>query len=218
MTGGGAGIGRAISVALAREGAAVAVGDVDAAAAEATAAAIDRAGGSALPIRADVTDPASVETMVRTVMASWRRLNVLVNNARVGTEGNVVELSQAEWWRVLEVNLTGAFLCCKHTIPALEHSGGGAIVNVASISAVVGGSVSCVYPASKGGLVAFGKSTALSYSLRDSDFKAALLANYPMGRLSTAEEVASAVVFLESDEASFITGTELIVDGGYTAQ
>lgn len=171
-----------------------------------------------MPIRADVTDPASVETMVRTVMASWRRLNVLVNNARVGTEGNVVELSQAEWWRVLEVNLTGAFLCCKHAIPALEHSGGGAIVNVASISAVVGGSVSCVYPASKGGLVAFGKSTALSYSLRDSDFKAALLANYPMGRLSTAEEVASAVVFLESDEASFITGTELIVDGGYTAQ
>lgn len=218
MTGGGAGIGRAISVALAREGAAVAVGDVDAAAAEATAAAIDRAGGSALPIRADVTDPASVETMVRTVMASWRRLNVLVNNARVGTEGNVVELSLADWWRVLEVNLTGAFLCCKHAIPALEHSGGGAIVNVASISAVVGGSVSCVYPASKGGLVAFGKSTALSYSLRDSDFKAALLANYPMGRLSTAEEVASAVVFLESDEASFITGTELIVDGGYTAQ
>ena len=218
MTGGGAGIGRAISVALAREGAAVAVGDVDAAAAEATAAAIDRAGGSALPIRADVTDPASVETMVRTVMASWGRLNVLVNNARVGTEGNVVELSLADWWRVLEVNLTGAFLCCKHAIPALEHSGGGAIVNVASISAVVGGSVSCVYPASKGGLVAFGKSTALSYSLRDSDFKAALLANYPMGRLSTAEEVASAVVFLESDEASFITGTELIVDGGYTAQ
>ena len=215
------------------------VADIDLAAAEATAATIAAGGGSARAVEVDVTDAASVEGMVSATVRSFGTLNVLVNNAGVGTEGDVVELSETEWHRILDVNLTGVFLGCKYAIPALEEAGGGSIVNIASIAAVVGGSVSCVYPASKAGVVALSKSTALkfagknirvncvcpghvqtalSYSLNDPEFKAALIQKYPMGRLATAQEIANAVLFLASDEASFVTGTELIVDGGYTAQ
>lgn len=239
VTGAGAGIGRAIALVFAREGAKVVVADIDLAAAEATAATIAAGGGSARAVEVDVTDAASVEGMVSATVRSFGTLNVLVNNAGVGTEGDVVELSETEWHRILDVNLTGVFLGCKYAIPALEEAGGGSIVNIASIAAVVGGSVSCVYPASKAGVVALSKSTALkfagknirvncvcpghvqtalSYSLNDPEFKAALIQKYPMGRLATAQEIANAVLFLASDEASFVTGTELIVDGGYTAQ
>lgn len=239
VTGAGAGIGRAIALVFAREGAKVVVADIDLAAAEATAATIAAGGGSARAVEVDVTDAASVEGMVSATVRSFGTLNVLVNNAGVGTEGDVVELSETEWHRILDVNLTGVFLGCKYAIPALEKAGGGSIVNIASIAAVVGGSVSCVYPASKAGVVALSKSTALkfagknirvncvcpghvetalSYSLNDPEFKAALIQKYPMGRLATAQEIANAVLFLASDEASFVTGTELIVDGGYTAQ
>jgi len=157
----------------------------------------------------------------------------------VGTDGDVVELTEEQWQRILDVNLKGVFLCCKYAIPAMKKSGGGSIVNIASTAAFVGGSVSCVYPASKAGVVALSKSTALryahnnirvncvcpghvdtalTYTLKDPEVKAALIRKYPLGRLGAPEEIANAVLFLASDEASFITGTELIVDGGYTAQ
>jgi NAD(P)-dependent dehydrogenase (short-subunit alcohol dehydrogenase family) len=239
VTGGGAGIGRAISFLFAREGAKVAVADVDLTAAEATLAKIAETGGSALAIEADVTETAGVESMVRATVSTYGHLDVLVNNAGVGTDGDVVELAEQEWQRILDVNLKGVFLCCKYAIPAMKKSGGGSIVNIASTAAFVGGSVSCVYPASKAGIVALSKNTALkfassnirvncvcpghvdtalTYTLKDPRVKAALVRKYPMGRLGTPEEIANAVLFLASDEASFITGTELIVDGGFTAQ
>ncbi len=239
VTGGGAGIGRAISILFAREGARVSVADIALDAARATVAAIGEIGGSALAVAADVRDSGCVENLLRDTEAAFGGLDILVNNAGVATDGDVVELSEAEWQRILDVNLTGIFLCCKYAIPAMKRRGGGSIVNVASIAARVGGSVSCVYPASKAGVVALSKNTALrfasdrirvncvcpghvdtalTFTLKDPTVREALIQKYPIGRLGTAEEIASAVLFLASDEASFITGTELIVDGGYTAQ
>ncbi len=239
VTGAGTGIGRAISFLFAREGAKVAVTDIDVGAAEATVAEIVETGGSALAIEADVTEAAGVENMMRATVATYGHLDVLINNAGVGTDGDVVELTEEQWQRILDVNLKGVFLCCKYAIPAMKKSGGGSIVNIASTAAFVGGSVSCVYPASKAGVVALSKSTALryahnnirvncvcpghvdtalTYTLKDPEVKAALIRKYPLGRLGAPEEIANAVLFIASDEASFITGTELIVDGGYTAQ
>lgn len=239
VTGAGTGIGRAISFLFAREGAKVAVTDIDVGAAEATVAEIAETGGSALAIEADVAEAVGVENMMRATVATYGHLDVLINNAGVGTDGDVVELPEKEWQRILDVNLKGVFLCCKYAIPAMKKSGGGSIVNIASTAAFVGGSVSCVYPASKAGVVALSKSTALryahnnirvncvcpghvdtalTYTLKDPEVKAALIRKYPLGRLGAPEEIANAVLFIASDEASFITGTELIVDGGYTAQ
>ena len=239
VTGAGTGIGRAISFLFAREGAKVAVADIDVGAAEATVAEIAETGVSALAIEADVTEAAGVENMMRATVTTYGHLDVLINNAGVGTDGDVVELPEKEWQRILDVNLKGVFLCCKYAIPAMKKSGGGSIVNIASTAAFVGGSVSCVYPASKAGVVALSKSTALryahnnirvncvcpghvdtalTYTLKDPKVKAALIRKYPLGRLGAPEEIANAVLFIASDEASFITGTELIVDGGYTAQ
>ena len=239
VTGAGTGIGRAISFLFAREGAKVAVTDIDVGAAEATVAEIAETGVSALAIEADVTEAAGVENMMRATVATYGHLDVLINNAGVGTDGDVVELTEEQWQRILDVNLKGVFLCCKYAIPAMKKSGGGSIVNIASTAAFVGGSVSCVYPASKAGVVALSKSTALryahnnirvncvcpghvdtalTYTLKDPEVKAALIRKYPLGRLGAPEEIANAVLFIASDEASFITGTELIVDGGYTAQ
>lgn len=239
VTGAGTGIGRAISFLFAREGAKVAVTDIDVGAAEATVAEIAETGGSALAIEADVAEAVGVENMMRATVATYGHLDVLINNAGVGTDGDVAELPEKEWQRILDVNLKGVFLCCKYAIPAMKKSGGGSIVNIASTAAFVGGSVSCVYPASKAGVVALSKSTALryahnnirvncvcpghvdtalTYTLKDPEVKAALIRKYPLGRLGAPEEIANAVLFLASDEASFITGTELIVDGGYTAQ
>ena len=239
VTGGGAGIGKAISTLFAREKARVAVADIDLGAAQATASEIAENGGSALALRADVRSAGDVERMVRDTVAAFGRLDILVNNAGVGTDGDVVQLPEEEWRRILDVNLTGVFLCCKFAIPQMKRSGGGSIVNIASIAARVGGSVSCVYPASKAGVVALSRNTALefaaegirvncvcpghvdtalTYTLKDPQVREALIGRYPLGRLGTAEEIAGAALFLASDEASFITGSELTVDGGYTAQ
>ena len=239
VTGGGAGIGKAISSLFAREKARVAVADIDLGAAQATASEIAENGGSALALRADVRSAGDVERMVRDTVAAFGRLDILVNNAGVGTDGDVVQLPEEEWRRILDVNLTGVFLCCKFAIPQMKRSGGGSIVNIASIAARVGGSVSCVYPASKAGVVALSRNTALefaaegirvncvcpghvdtalTYTLKDPQVREALIGRYPLGRLGTAEEIAGAALFLASDEASFITGSELTVDGGYTAQ
>jgi NAD(P)-dependent dehydrogenase (short-subunit alcohol dehydrogenase family) len=239
VTGAGAGIGRAIAVLFAREGARVAAADIDLESARATETAIAASGGTAMAVTADVSRAADVAKVVDTTVSSFGGLDILINNAGVGTDGDVVQLSEEEWKRILEVNLKGVFLCCKYAIPVMKNSGGGSIVNIASIAARVGGSVSCVYPASKAGVVALSRNTALrfagdgirvncvcpghvdtalTYTLKDPGVREALIRRYPLGRLGTAEEIAAAVLFLASDEASFITGTELVVDGGYTAQ
>jgi NAD(P)-dependent dehydrogenase (short-subunit alcohol dehydrogenase family) len=239
VTGSGGGIGRAIALRFAREGAKVGVADINLSSAEETAEMIAGAGGSAKAVETDVTDSSSVENMVKTVVETYGRLDILINNAGVGFEGDVVALTEEDWHKTLEVNLKGVFLGCRHAIPLMVKQGGGSIVNTASTAAFIAGSVSCVYPASKAGVVALSKSTAvtyapknirvncvcpghvetaLSYSLKDPKFREAVLKKYPLGRIGTPEEIANVVLFLASDEASYITGTEIIADGGYMAQ
>jgi NAD(P)-dependent dehydrogenase (short-subunit alcohol dehydrogenase family) len=224
---------------LAREGAKVAVADIRVQAAEATAESINRSAGAVIAIQADVTKAEDVNRMVKTTVKVFGKLDVLVNNAGTGTTGDVVELPEADWQRVMDVNLKGIFLGCKYAIPEMINSKGGSIINIASMWAFVGGSVSCVYPASKAGILALSKNTALKYAplnirvncicpghvetplstnLKDPEFKNTVLKKYPLGRLGTPLDVAYAVLFLASDESSFITGTEIIVDGGYMAQ
>jgi len=240
ITGGGSGIGEATAVLFSQEGASVVVADINAEAAEATASRINEAGGIACAVRVEVTQAADVEAMVRTAVETYGKLDVLFNNAGIGGRGDVVEISEADWDRTLDVNLKGAFLGCKYAIPEMIKSGGGAIINTASIWAFVGGALSCVYPVSKIGLLALSKHTAVKYAphnirvncvcpghietpliqsrTQDPAAREAITQKYPLGRLGKPIEVAYAVLYLASDEASFITGTELVMDGGYTAQ
>ncbi len=240
VTGGGSGIGEATAVLFGREGARVVVADIRGGTAEGTAGIIRKAGGAACAVPADVTKANDVERMVQTAVQEYGRLDILVNNAGISARGDALALSEDDWDLVMDVNLKGVFLGCKYAIPEMIKGGGGAIVNTASVYALVGGSLSCVYPASKAGVVAFSKNTALQCApngirvncvcpghidtlqiqrlLADPETKARVLKNYPLGRFGKPLDVAYAMLFLASDEAAFITGTELVVDGGYTAQ
>ncbi len=239
VTGGGAGIGRAICVLFAREGAKLVVADILAESARETVEIIRATDGSAVAIKADVTVAPDVQNMIAAATESYGRLDVLVNNAGVGVTGDVVELSGSDWSRVFDVNAKGTFTGMKYALPAMLKAGGGSIVNIASIFAFLGGSVSCAYPASKAAIVALSRSTAvkyaaanirvncicpghvetaLTYTLKDPWVREELRRKYPIGRFGRPEEIAQAALFLASEESSFITGTELIVDGGYSAQ
>jgi NAD(P)-dependent dehydrogenase (short-subunit alcohol dehydrogenase family) len=257
VTGGGAGIGRATALKLAGEGAAVAVTDRDEAAASATAEAIGAAGGKALAIRHDVTDETGWHRAVNETMSRYGKLDILINNAGVGTSKPLLDLSLAEWRSVLSVNLDGVFLGTRIGIEAMREAATrkrdrhGSIVNISSILGLVGLPECAAYSASKGAVRLFTKtvaleSEALGWKVRvnsvhpgfiwtpmneqsmkvladraGSDVatqRATIGALHPMNRFGEAEEVANGVLFLASDESSFRTGAELVLDGGYTAR
>lgn len=241
VTGAGSGIGEATARLFGTEGARVVVADIRAEAAQATARAIVEAGGIALPLRADVTQAQEVEAMIQTTVRTYGGLDVLCNNAGIGVHGDVVELAEQDWDRVIDLNLKGVFLGCKYAIPQMMQRGGGSIINTASIMGLVGGSLSAVYPASKGAVVLLTKNAALDYArynirvncicpghietpllqrlfAREPERRAQLLQRYPLGRLGQASDIAQAALFLASEESSFVTGSALVVDGGYTAQ
>ncbi len=242
VTGGGSGIGRATSLAFARENANVVVADVNVEGGEETVSAIKEAGGESVFVHADVARAAEVEAMVNQTIQVYGRLDCAFNNAGVsGGRGLIHEYSEEDWDRVIGINLKGVWLCMKYEIIQMLEQGGGAIVNTASVMGLVGGSRSPSYGAAKHGVVGLTKTAAVGYAqsgirvnavcpgyirtplleqgvLRDPGGEAPIVARHPIGRLGRPEEIAETVVWLCSDAASFVTGHAMPVDGGYVAQ
>jgi NAD(P)-dependent dehydrogenase (short-subunit alcohol dehydrogenase family) len=241
VAGSAKGIGKAIAECFAAEGACVACADIDAAGASAVASGIEASGSRALAIGCDVSDSASVANAVALVLNTFGALHVLSSNAAAITHRTpLAELPESEWRRAMDVNVTGSFLVCKHSIPAMIAAGGGSIILMGSQMGRVAYAGSAAYCTTKGALLQLAKGIALDYAgegiranslspggiaterllVRFADMETAQRewgARHPMGRLGEAEEVARAALFLASDDSSFVTGTDLLVDGGYTA-
>lgn len=235
VTGAARGIGEAIARLFAREGAKVAIGDILESEGEATAADIRRLGGVAGFIRLDVTDERAWQRAVRAVEDLYGKLDVLVNNAGLVDRERIVDTPLELWERVMAVNITGVFLGTKHTIPAMRRAGGGSIINISSAFGLIGTTNRPAYTASKGGVRLFTKTTAIEYakegiranSIHPGFVLTPMTATYPteerialtpMGRLATPEDIAPGALFLASDESRFMTGSELVIDGGLTAR
>ena len=239
VTGAGSGIGAAIAMALAKSGARVAVQDIALDKAQAVAATIIANGGAALALAGDVSDAAVVEGLVAQTVAWGGGLNLLVNNAGIGgPSAPTGEYPLDGWEKVIGVNLNGVFYGLRFGIPAMLAAGGGAIVNIASILGTVGFANAPAYVAAKHAVVGLTKNAAMEYATQgirvnaigpafidtpllagfDEAARNWLISLHPAGRLGTSEEVAALTLFLLSDQASFITGSYHLVDGGYTAK
>jgi len=242
ITGAGSGIGREASLLFAREGARVVAVDLLETTAQETAAMVTDAGGVAIGVAGDVAAAAGCEAMVGAAEDTYGRLDILFNNAGVmlSTDDDAVSTDEHTWDTTMDVNVKGVFLGCKFGIPALRRAGGGSIVNTASFVAKMGAATSQVaYTASKGAVLAFSRELAVIHaregirvnSLCPGPLRTELLMKFldtdqkrqrrlvhiPMGRFGEAAEIAKAALFLASDESSFMTGAELLVDGGITA-
>lgn len=242
ITGAGSGIGRETALLFAREGAAVAAVDIDRDTAAATAALIHAQGGRALALTADVADEPAVAAMIAAAEAEFGGLDILFNNAGIllPDDAGPVDTPLAVWQQTLAVNLTGVFLGCKYGIPALLRAGGGSIINTASIVAYVGSAVpQLAYTAAKGGVIALSREIAVQYARQNIRVNALcpgplatplleqLLdtpeklerrrVHMPQGRFGQVREIAPLVLFLASDEASYVTGAAYLIDGGITA-
>jgi NAD(P)-dependent dehydrogenase (short-subunit alcohol dehydrogenase family) len=243
VTGAGSGMGRAGALRFAREGARVVAADVRAQAVAETARLIEAAGGEAVAVTADVSVDSDAEAMVRAGVEAFGALHAVYNNAGIflAADHSVVDTDPEVWDRVQSVNLKGMYLVCRHAVPHLRRAGGGAIVNVASFVALVGCTVpQDAYTASKGGVIALTKSLAVQFGpdqvrcnaicpgpietplltdwlLGNPEARAVRLARIPLGRFGRAEDVVNLALFLLSDEAAWMTGSVVVVDGGITS-
>ncbi|ELZ99401.1 SDR family oxidoreductase [Haloferax sulfurifontis] len=242
VTGAGSGIGRATAEAFAAEGARVVVSDVNIEGGDETVARIEEAGGTATFVETDVTDGDAVAAMVDTAVSEYGRLDFACNNAGVGgAQKPTADLSADEWQQVIDVNLNGVWRSMRHEIPAMLDGDGGVIVNMASILGKVGFANASHYVAAKHGVLGLTKTAAIEYAeqgvrvnavcpgfidtpllgeggLDDPEARKGIESLHPMNRLGDVDEIASAVVWLCSDGASFTTGEALTVDGGYTSR
>jgi NAD(P)-dependent dehydrogenase (short-subunit alcohol dehydrogenase family) len=246
ITGGGSGIGRACASLFAREGARVVVADQDEAYLGEATRQLESESADFTVVVGDVSAASDVERMVEATVQAYGRLDVLVNSAGI-TSRQLPDTASAEevWDRVVDVNLKGTYLACWYAVPEMRRSGGGSIVNLASIMGLVGypvgrGGGFNPYPASKGGVLQLTRNLAIDGAAdgirvncicpgyvesnltrvltEDAAMRQGIEARHPMGRFARPEEIANAALFLASDESSFVTGAPLIVDGGYTAQ
>jgi NAD(P)-dependent dehydrogenase (short-subunit alcohol dehydrogenase family) len=242
ITGAGMGIGRAAALLFAAEGARIVVGDIDEKAGTDTVAAIEREGGKALAVTGDVALEADVTSMVEAGARQFGALHVLYNNAGVlwkDRDHSVLETENHWWDRVMAINLKSAFWVTKHGIPHLREAGGGSIILMGSVSALVGFTrAQDAYTCAKGALISLTKSLAIQFArdrircniihpgIVDTPLQAPYLtdelrrefeAGIPLGRIGQPRDIASVALFLASDESSFMTGAELVVDGGFTA-
>jgi len=239
VTGGGQGIGRALSLALAEGGADVAVADIDMPAAEAVVAEVIACGRRGLAVEADVTSKPAVEAMVQTTVETLGRLDILVNNAGIFPIAPVATMTEEVWDRVMAINLKGVFLCSQAVLAPMRRAGGGRIINLASVSGLVGAVGMAHYAASKAGVIGFTKSLAREVTTMGITVNAiapgiietettrqtfpegalqAYQAQVPLRRLGRPEDLTGMVVFLASPAAAYITGQVYAVDGGYTMQ
>jgi len=238
ITGGALGIGRATARLFAAEGAVVAIGDIDSAGAETVAKEIVGAGGRAIAVGVDVGETAQVQAYVDRVVAEYGRLDVMFANAGIAHSAPFLEHPEAQWHRVLRVNLTGVFLCCQIAARQMvRQGGGGRIITTASINGFRGVENLVGYNAAKAGVIELTKTMAVELARHriavnaiapaqidtrlvrtlPEEAKERRMARIPMGRFGDADEVARAALFLASDDASFVTGHTLAVDGGYLA-
>jgi 2,5-dichloro-2,5-cyclohexadiene-1,4-diol dehydrogenase 1 len=241
VTGGGSGIGRAASQLLGESGCLVTIGDVNEAGGLETAAMIERAGGRAQFVKADIAEEPSVKGMVDRAVATYGRLDAACNAAGVPQRGKLLhEVTVKEWDHCFAVNLRGLFLCNKYQVIAMLRTGGGSIVNIASTAALVGFANGSEYCATKAGVMGLVRGAAIDYATKgirinavlpgatltpmlkgamaqDAGLEAALAAVHPMRRFGQPHEIAAAARWLISDEASFVTGAAFAIDGGHTA-
>ncbi len=243
INGAGSGIGRAAALLFVSEGAKVVVADLSPAEGGETVSQIEAAGGQALYVEVDVSQAPAVQRMVRAAVDTYGRLDIIFNNVGINLAASVTETSEADWDRVMAVNVKGVFLGCKYAIPAMIEGGGGVIINTSSAAGIVGLKGLAAYTASKGAVLQLTRNVALDYAEHNiranalcpgvtaSPMTLAVIqaqpnpeaarqrmeSGRPLGRMAQPQEIARAALFLASDDASFMTGAPLIVDGGYTA-
>lgn len=243
ITGAGSGIGQASALQFAREGARIVAVDCNKSALEITSSLIEQAGGICYALTVDVSQEKQVQKAIATTVEVFGSLNILFNNAGISLLKPITETTETEWDTILGVNLKGVFFGCKHAIPEMLNQGGGAIINTASELAIGAQPLYGAYCASKGGVIAMTRALSLEWAakgirinaicpgpirtpLLQSEFDVAIdptaeeksvVQSIPFGRLGTPEEIARVVVFLASDDAEFVHGTSVTVDGGKTA-
>lgn len=237
VTGGSSGIGRAAAIAFGQAGARVVVVARREDKGQETVQLVQAAGGEATFIQADVTQASEVEAMVKKTLETYGRLDCAFNNAGSGKAGKITELSEADWDFEINANLKSVWLSMKYEIPAMQQSGGGAIVNMSSQGALLGTANYGAYGAAKAGVIALSRAAAAEYSTDNIRINAVspgavktdlwagappemldqVAAGIPLQRIGTPEDIAAAVVYLCSEGAAFITGHNLVIDGGFTA-
>ncbi|MEP6756688.1 MAG: glucose 1-dehydrogenase [Chthonomonadales bacterium] len=243
ITGGGSGIGRETAVLFAQQGASVVVADLSLEAAKSVAAEI---GQKAIAVQVDVADSASVTSAVKVALDCFHRIDILVNNAGIGLVGNVEETSEVDFERLMSVNVSGVYHCCKAIIPQMLEQGKGNIINIGSVAGLVAIERRFAYSATKGAVIAISRQLAMDYVTRGircncicpgtvyspfvegylkkfhaneiEETKAKLNARQPMGRMGRPDEIARMAIYLASDDSEFVTGSVMTIDGGLTAK